>query len=349
MKKIKYITLGIAMVIMAFVITGCGPSGNGSGSGDEPVSKTGFCLNTTCDIKIYGIDQAGAQKLLDGAFDLMTEYENMLSKTVEGSDVYKINHADGAPVQVSDDTMNVLTIGMQMGDYSGGLFDITIGAITDMWDFTGDNPKVPDDADIKAALPAVDYKKLKINGNEVTLGSTGAQLDLGGVAKGYIADKVTEYLESEGVTSALINLGGNVVTIGSKPDGAPFVIGIERPYSDRTEIVGTISVTDTTVVTSGIYERKFEEDGVLYHHVLDPRTGYPSDSELESVTIRAAKGNSGFCDGLSTVCLMLGEKDAKELIAMLQDEYPDMHLEASFINKDDQLSETDGMDVTKTK
>lgn len=346
MKHTKYLLLTLAMVIMAFAMTGCGASGGGTSDGAEPVSKTGFCLNTTCDIKIYDMDESGAQPILDGAFDLMNKYEGILSKTVEGSDVYKINHADGVPVKVSDDTINVLNIGMQMGDYSDGMFDVTIGAITEMWDFTGDNPKVPDDADIKAALPSVDYHQIKIDGNNVSIGSTGAQLDLGGVAKGYIADKVTEYMESEGVTSALINLGGNVVTIGTKPDGAPFVIGIERPYSDRTEIVGTISVSDMTVVTSGIYERKFEEDGVLYHHVLSPKTGYPTDSGLESVTIRAVKGTSGFCDGLSTVCLMLGEDKAKELIAQFQKEYPDMQLEASFINKDDELSQTDGMDVT---
>lgn len=335
------------MAITVFAMAGCGASGGSSDA--EPPSKTGFCLNTTCDIRIYDMDTAGAQPILDGAFDLMTEYENVLSKTVEGSDVYKINHADGAPVEVSDDTINVLKIGIEMGDYSDGMFDVTIGAITDMWDFTGDNPKVPEDADIKAALPAVDYKQIKIDGNKVSLANSGAQLDLGGVAKGYIADKVTEYLESQGVTSALINLGGNVVTLGSKPDGTAFVIGIERPYSDRTAIVGTISVSDMTVVTSGIYERKFEENGVLYHHVLSPETGYPTDSELESVTIRAAKGNSGFCDGLSTVCLMLGEDKAKALIEKLQTERPELQLEASFINKDDELSQTGGMNVTLTE
>ena len=152
---------------------------------------------------------------------------------------------------------------------------------------------------------------------------------------------------NQGVEKAVINLGGNVAVLGEKAKDTPWNIAIERPYSDRTEMMGYVSVKDATVVTSGIYERKFEQDGVLYHHVLDPRSGYPVDTDLEAVTIRAAKGNSGFCDGLSTVCLMLGKDKAQALIETLQEEHPEMKLEAAFIDKNDAMTQTDGMDVKK--
>jgi thiamine biosynthesis lipoprotein len=289
--------------------------------------------------------ESEANDILDDAFTETKRYENILSKTVEGSDVYKINNAGGTPVEVSDDTINVINLGIQMGDLSEGMFDITIGAVTDLWDFTGDNPHVPDKADLTAALEGVNYKNIVVKGNTVKLSNSNAQIDLGGVAKGYIADRITEYLQDKGVERAIINFGGNVVAIGDKDDSTNWTIGIERPYSDRTDIVGSVDVSDTTVVTSGIYERNFTEDGVLYHHVLNPHTGYPTDSELESVTITAAKGNSAFCDGLSTVCLMLGADKAQTLIEKLQAEYPDMGIQAAFIDKNDNMTQTDGMNV----
>ena len=170
---------------------------------------------------------------------------------------------------------------------------------------------------------------------------------LGGMVAGYIADRICDYLKNQGVEKAVINLGGNVAVLGEKAKDTPWNIAIERPYSDRTEMMGYVSVKDATVVTSGIYERKFEQDGVLYHHVLDPRSGYPVDTDLEAVTIRAARGNSGFCDGLSTVCLMLGRDKAQALIQTLQEEHPEMKLEAAFIDKNDAMTQTDGMDVKK--
>lgn len=152
-------------------------------------------------------------------------------------------------------------------------------------------------------------------------------------------------MEAQGVTKAIINLGGNITAIGEKEEDTPWTIGIERPYSDRSEIVGSIKVSDKTVVTSGIYERQFVEDGVRYHHVLDPQTGYPAETDLEAVTITAVKGNSGFCDSLSTACLILGKEKAHRLVLKLQDEYPQMEIEAAFIDKKDNIAQTDGMNL----
>lgn len=336
---VKLLPAILITVLIIITQTGCGEK--------DPVSKSDFCLDTTCDIKIYDMKTGEASEILDGAFEEIDRYENLMSKTIEGSDVYKINHAQGQPVEVSKDTLKVIELGIEMGDLSGGMFDITIGKVSSLWNFTGDDPKVPEQADLTEALKTVNYKQIAIDDSAVSMKDPQAQLDLGGVAKGYIADRICDYLKNQGVEKAVINLGGNVAVLGEKAKDTPWNIAIERPYSDRTEMMGYVSVKDATVVTSGIYERKFEQDGVLYHHVLDPRSGYPVDTDLEAVTIRAARGNSGFCDGLSTVCLMLGRDKAQALIQTLQEEHPEMKLEAASIDKNDAMTQTDGMDVKK--
>ena len=334
----------IAAVLLTAVIiipqTGCG--------GKEPVSGSEFCLDTSCEITIYdmeGMSEDKAAGIIDQAFAEIREYENMLSRTVEGSDVYRINHADGKSTEVSVETLDVIHTGLLMAELSGGKFDITVGALTDLWKFTSDNPSVPEDQEIRQALETVGYENITMKGNEVGLSDSETRIDLGGVAKGYIADKTGEYMEAQGVTKAIINLGGNITAIGEKEEDTPWTIGIERPYSDRSEIVGSIKVSDKTVVTSGIYERQFVEDGVRYHHVLDPQTGYPAETDLEAVTITAVKGNSGFCDSLSTACLILGKEKAHRLVLKLQDEYPQMEIEAAFIDKNDNIAQTDGMNL----
>ena len=334
----------IAAVLLTAVIiipqTGCG--------GKEPVSGSEFCLDTSCEITIYdmeGMSEDKAAGIIDQAFAEIREYENMLSRTVEGSDVYRINHADGKSTEVSAETLDVIRTGLLMAELSGGKFDITVGALTDLWKFTSYNPSVPEDQEIRKALETVGYENITMKGNEVGLSDSETRIDLGGVAKGYIADKTGEYMEAQGVTKAIINLGGNITAIGEKEEDTPWTIGIERPYSDRSEIVGSIKVSDKTVVTSGIYERQFVEDGVRYHHVLDPQTGYPAETDLEAVTITAVKGNSGFCDSLSTACLILGKEKAHRLVLKLQDEYPQMEIEAAFIDKNDNIAQTDGMNL----
>ena len=332
------LSAALLMLLFSVIITQ-------TGCGDKEVSSTGFCLNTTCTITLYGDLPDDADAVLEEAFDEIASYEDMLSRTKEGSDIYNINNSRGQPVEVSDETIEVIKLGITMGELSDGCFDITVGRLSDMWNFTGENPSVPAEEDISSAVEHVGYENVIIDGNTVRLADPGAAIDLGGIAKGYIADRITEFLESKGISSAIINLGGNVVALGEKDGSNPWNIGIERPYSDRTEIAGSVKVKDATLVTSGIYERKFEENGVLYHHLLDPDTGYPADSDLESVTITAEKGNSAFCDGLSSICLMLGSERAQELIAMLQEKYPDMGLEAAFIDKNDNMVQTEGMNV----
>ena len=333
----KLIPLTILILLIMITQTGCGT--------EEPVSDSGFYLNTTCEITVYGMSKSQAQEEIDKAFSLIDEYEKTkLSRTSGGSDVYKINHAGGRPVQVSGETIEVINLGLELCKATGGRFDITLGRVSELWDFTGDNPHVPADAELAKALKPAGYENVKVSGSTVSV-PEGVYLDLGAVAKGYIADRAAEQLEADGVTSAIVNLGGNVVAIGAKNGDSDWRIGIERPYSDRTEIIGAVSVQDSTVVTSGIYERKFEEKGRLYHHVLDPETGYPVDTDLEAVTVVADKGNSGFCDGLTTSCMLLGLDEGREFIAEMQAEYPDKNIRASFIDRQDNIYSSEGMEI----
>lgn len=164
-----------------------------------------------------------------------------------------------------------------------------------------------------------------------------AQIDLGGIAKGYIADRVTEVLEEQGVEHAVINFGGNIAVLGEKEQDTPWKIGIERPYSDRTQILGSVNLVDETVVTSGVYERYFKEKGNLYHHVLNPKTGYPVKTDLDAVTVKGRKGQSMDCDALSTICLMLGKEKSRDILDRIQG------VQAAFIDKNDHVTVVNGL------
>ena len=329
-KKLLILLITVAAVIFA----GCGSSNSG-------ISKTGFFLDTVCSVTVYGIDETneyfdyGDKKeqekqilqLITDAFKLCTEYENTLSKTIDSSDIAKINNSDGNSVEVSADTIEVLKKGIEYGELSDGAFDITIGRVTDLWDFrseedrdNADAGRIPDKSKLEAAVAHVNYRDIEIEGNTVTLKDPDIEIDLGGIAKGYIADKLTSYLEKNGVTSAIIDLGGNISAIGGKAakltgdKQSDFSIGIKDPDSKTGELLGIMKCSDKTVVTSGTYERYFESEGVRYHHILDPDTGYPVDTDIVSATIIADKGHSVDCDGLSTSCLAQGKERAIKLI-----------------------------------
>ena len=188
---------------------------------------------------------------------------------------------------------------------------------------------MPADKDIQAALPFINYEDVAVEGNKLTFAKEGMELDLGAIAKGYIADKMKDFLVSKGVKSATINLGGNVLCIGKKPDNTPFRIGIQKPFADRSETIAVLDIEDKSVVSSGIYERYFEKNGTFYHHILNPDTGYPYNNHLVSVTIISDQSVDG--DGLSTSCFALGLEKGMDLINSI----PDVH--AVFITDDYQL------------
>lgn len=336
--------LSISGIILAIFLSGC--SKKAENAPLSPVSETEFVLNTVSTISIYGYEEEEAEKIINGAFQVCRDYDKLLSRTAEGSDVWNINHSGGKPVQVSEDTIYLLELSKEYGDLSGGAFDVTLGKLSEMWDFSGENPSVPPAEDIAEALSHTGYEKIVISPEGVYLTDPEAHVDLGGIAKGYTADKVKEYLVGEGVESGIINLGGNVLAFGGKPSEngeiLPFQIGVSEPSDKQNAgIMGFFTAKDASVVTSGNYERYFEENGVKYHHILDSQTGYPAEKGLDSVTIYSEKSVDG--DALSTACFCLGPDDAMKLIEAIPD------TEAVFITSDGETLMTAGAEEVYTE
>ncbi len=295
-------------------------------------SRTGFALDTVVTITLYDLGKADAEDVLSAAFDEIERLESLLSVTREDSDVWRINTADGRPVTVAKETAEVLTFALRYAQLSDGALDVTVRPVSQLWDFTAQ--AVPDAAALQQAVELVDYHNLSVDGQTVTL--TRGAIDLGGVAKGYIADRVAVLLKEKGVRSALVDLGGNIVAVGDKA-GEPFRIGIKDPMKTDS-LCAVIEKNDISVVTSGIYERGFDKDGVRYHHLLDPATGMPVQNTLASVTIVCKK--SADADALSTACFVMGEERAKTLIDSLPD------TEALFVRRDGTISATTGLTYT---
>ncbi len=293
-------------------------------------SEVGFYLDTVITLQSYGADKS----ILSEAMALCGEYEALLSKTVEGSDVWRMNHAQGAPTQVSGITLEILKAALRVSELSGGVFDVSVAPAVALWDFTSGEAVLPDPAALEAAAALVNYKDIAISGDTVTM-PPGMMVDLGSIAKGYIADALANYLREKGVQHALVDCGGNVVTVGTKPDGSDIRVGLQNPKAPRNQILGMIPASDTSVVTSGIYERGFDLDGVRYHHILDPGTGWPVQNSLAAVTIIA--DSSMLADALSTASFALGEEKAREMLAGLDG------VEAVFIDRENRITCTDGI------
>ena len=325
----------LTIILSALIITQTGCS-----SEVKTVSKDNYYLDTTCTLTVYetedGLDETIANEAIDKAYELCALLDKTVSKTVEVSDIAKINSAGGQWVQVSDYTIELLHGGLKYSELSDGVFDITVGRLTDLWDFHAEEPVLPDEDDLADAVKHVGYEMVQIDDNKARLTDPASKIDLGGIAKGYIGDRMAEVLENNGVTSAIVNLGGNIICIGSKPGADGFNIGVEAPFTDRTEIVGSIEVADKTLVTSGVYERMFEIDGKIYHHILDTKTGYSVDSDLNAVTLIADKGKSMDCDAMSTICLIKGYQDARKFIESQEG------VEAVFVLKNGDVKMTDG-------
>lgn len=279
---------------------------------NEKLSVTGFYFDTIIQIDVWGADQ----EVLEQCLELCEHYEKIFSNTMEDSEISQINQAKGKPVTVSDDTIELLKKGIEYGKLTNGKFDITISSVTKLWDFTeNEEGNLPDEVMIQEALEHVDYNNIIIEGNTVTLMDSKAQIDLGGIAKGYIADELKEFLLSKNIEHALINLGGNSLAVGKKNDGSNFKIGIQKPFAEDGEAITVVEINDQSVVSSGNYQRYFEKDNTLYHHILDTSTGYPVENNLLGVTIISDQSVDG--DALSTSCFVLGLEEGTKLIENL--------------------------------
>ncbi len=296
-----------------------------SGAQKQPVSETRFMLDTVCTVTLYQWD-GDENEIINGAFELCGRYDRLLSTTVSGSDIYRINHSHGQPVTVSPETAELITDALNYCEMSGGEFDITIYPVKTLWDFSGESAVLPDSRKLSAAAAMVDYTKVNVCGTTVTI-PKGSGIDLGAIAKGYIADRLVEYLKTGNVTSAIVDLGGNIYAIGSKPDGDSWRVGIRQPFGSGEADIAEI--TDASVVTSGVYQRYFELDGRIFHHILRSSDGMPCDTGLYSVTVISKKSEQ--CDALSTVCMLLGYEKS---IEMLDDTDG---IKAVFITSDNQI------------
>ena len=293
-------------------------------------TEVGYYLDTVITLSAYVED---AQVLKD-ALEECGRYEKLLSRTVEDSDVWRINHAEGEPVTVSEDTISILQCAGQISGLSGGAFDATIAPVSTLWDFTSGSAVLPEAETIAKAAELVDYTKVMIDGNRVTL-PAGMMIDLGGIAKGYIADRIKTYLEKRGVKHAILSFGGNVVAIGTKPDSSQWTVGIQDIDKGTGASMLKTRISGGSVVTSGIYERGFDLDGVRYHHLLSPDTGWPAQNELASVTIISDSSMEG--DALSTAAFVLGLEKGTELIENMKG------IEAIFIARDRTVTGTSGV------
>ena len=272
-------------------------------------------MDTYMQVKAYG---PSSKNLPELAQQEIQRLDNLLSAHNKGSELSRLQ--SGQPVKVSPDTAFLLDQAFKINQETQGAFDITLGPVSRLWGFPHGPYKIPSDQELKATLANTGMSKLRWKTAEqtCTLSSASVSIDLGGIAKGYAADKAAAKLQQAGCTSALLNLGGNVKVLGSKPDGSPWSIAIQHPDSKEKHL-GVLRVTDTSIVTSGDYERYFEAQGIRYHHILDPQTGLPANKGLRSVTIVCQ--DSTLADGLSTALFVLGPKRAIDYWQRHQDSF----------------------------
>lgn len=288
---------------LLFLLCGCTPSAEPSPEETEAVRDI-FAMDTYMFLKAYG---DSADTALGIAAERILSLEETFSVTSETSDTWAVNHADGSLVTVSEDTLTLLQTAQDIGAKTDGALDVTLYPVLSAWGFTKETQQVPDAETLAEALELVDFRKITLEGNTVQL-PAGMQLDFGALAKGYTGDCVTEILRENGVASALVNLGGNVQALGTKPDGSFWKVGVQDPFAP-SEQVCILEIADEAVITSGNYERYFTgEDGQNYWHILDAQDGCPADNGLVSVTI---VGECGLlCDALSTALFVLGTEGA---------------------------------------
>lgn len=270
-------------------------------------SETYFeSMNTFMKVQAYG-DRA--EEANAAAQKYIGELEGFISVTKPESDIYKLNHATQFPVEINDQTLELIKIALNMSEISDGAFNPCLYPVSSTWGFTKKQYRIPTQEEINEKLKLTDWKKVRIEGSNVFM-EKGMQFDLGGIGKGFAGDEAAKKMKSFGIKSALLDLGGNIQLIGSKPDGKDWSVGIRNPIEDG--VVGTLNVSDVAVITSAGYERYFEgPDGHKYIHIFDGTTGCPVENEMLSTTAIAASGT--YCDGLSTTLYVLGVDRAIEL------------------------------------
>ena len=279
---------------------------------EEKVSRDFFLMDTIINMSAYG---EHAEEGIARAEEETERLDALLSTGSMDSEVSQINEksrsGEAGPFTLSEDVSALLDASLLLYEETGGAFDVSIYPLVELWGFPTKEYRVPDEEEIADALGRIGSDSISFDTSdfEMSFGEPEMEIDFGGIAKGYTSERLMQIFRDAGITSGLVSLGGNVQALGTKPDGSPWKIGIRHPDSAK-DFLGILEVEDKAVVTSGAYERNFEKDGKLYHHILDPATGYPSMSGLASVTIIHENGT--FADGLSTALFIFGEEKAIE-------------------------------------
>ncbi len=329
----KVMTVSLITVLIMGMLSGCNMSGNSkqkaeeqttqvkgatggdSKAADQSASRDIFAMDTYMTLTAYG---ENAEKGLDAAVEEINKIEQLVSTGIDTSEISQINK--NGKGSVSEDTGYLIERSKEIYDSTNGVFDITIYPIMQAWGFPTEKYRVPGKEELKKlrALMGADNVAYDKGKKEVTLGKKGMEIDLGGIAKGYTSSKVMDIFKKNGITSAVISLGGNVQALNGKPDGSDWRVAVENP-ADTSSYIGILSIKNKAVITSGGYERYFEQDGKTYHHIVDPSTGYPANNGLTSVTIVSDDGT--LADGLSTSLFIMGPEKAQEYWKKHSDEF----------------------------
>ncbi len=326
----KQICFAAIWVFLIGLLTGCAEDTAILKKTDTAVYEdTKELMGTFITVRAYGTN---AKEGVDAAFTRAEALEKVFSSTSDDSEICAVNASakTGNTVSVSDDFYNVLENALFYSEKTEGALDCTIGGLIRLWGIGTNAARLPSPAEIAEYVRADGWQDITLDADKKTVAFSSSDIELhfGAIAKGYISDAMKQVLIDCGVESALMSLGGNVMTLGTKPDGSSWTVAITDPFSPDS-LIATVTVADQAVVTSGNYERYFEQDGVRYHHILDPHTGYPADSDVVSTTIIADKGID--CDALSTAVYIMGSDRGMKLINSLD------NIEAVFIKTDGEI------------
>lgn len=325
------------LVLILFLLSACSNTNTKQTVLQKPYEDTEFLMGTYVTLRIY---DEGKEEILEEGFNRVKELADKISGETKESEISLVNKAAGEKsVVLSEDVYDLVKYAADYTKVSKGEFDYAIGPITDLWRIGFDDARKPEQSEIDQALQLVDYKSVELNDEEhsVFLEKKGMMLDLGAIAKGYMADEVYKLFKDEGVTTAIIDLGGNVFVMGGSPsrDGEFWNVGIQDPLGNRGESIGSTKQTNRSIVTSGIYERYIEVDGKLYHHLMDPDIGYPFENGIAGISIISDKSVDG--DALSTLVFGLGLEVGLEYVNQRED------VEAVFVTKDQDVYVSEGL------
>lgn len=330
MKRARRIRLAALLLGGAALLSGCVTR-------TEPsVSTQIFVMDTIMSLELW---QGGGQEQLDQAVEQLYRWEDLWSATDESSEIWAADHSGGEWVSLSGETAGLLSQALDLCRLTGGALDLTAYSAVKAWGFTTGEYRVPGEEELSALAERIDYTRVELDraANRVRL-PAGMELDLGAVAKGWAGARLAEQLREQGVTSALLNLGGNVQTVGAKPDGSPWSVGVQDPASEQVDNLLAIQVVDQAVVTSGSYQRFFQQDGQSYWHILDPNTAAPARTGLASVTVAGPDG--AVCDGLATALFVLGEEAGIEFWRA----HPELGVQVIWVREDGSVALTEGLE-----